>query len=160
MRVCEYVYLKLRGKRHYLEHRHIIINLSLSLSLSHTHTHTHTHRAKTVATTCEQVITKLVIKELWHICIEGLHRMLLPMLKYDQEGGDDSLNGEVEFTAHHYNSKQCSALEALGDILKDFFSAGEIVRMNAIEKGLKNLRSVIGFYRDTTGEINYSLFLL
>lgn len=35
---------------------------------------------------------------------------------------------------------------------QDFFTAGEFVRMNTIDKGLKNLRSVIGFYRDTTGK--------
>lgn len=42
--------------------------------------------------------------------------MLLPTLKYDHEGEDSAIN--VNFTAHHYNTKQCSALEALGDILK------------------------------------------
>ena len=57
-----------------------------------------------------------MIKELWHICVEGLHRMLLPMLKYDQDGGDRF--SDVEFTAHHYNTKQCGALEALAEILK------------------------------------------
>ena len=36
-------------------------------------------------------------------------------------------------------------------ICQDFFTAGEIVKQNTIEKGMKNLRSVIGFYRDTTG---------
>ena len=66
--------------------------------------------------TCEQIVTKLVIKELWHICVESLHCMLLPTLKYDHEGEDSAIN--VNFTAHHYNTKQCSALEALGDILK------------------------------------------
>ena len=75
------------------------------------------HRASTVADTCELVITKLVIKELWHICVEGLHRMLLPMLKYDQDGGGER-SSEIQFIAHHYNTKQCCALEALAEILK------------------------------------------
>ena len=63
------------------------------------------------------MITKLVIKELWHICVEGLHRMLLPMLKYDQDGGGER-SSEIQFIAHHYNTKQCCALEALAEILK------------------------------------------
>ena len=76
----------------------------------------HTYRARMVAETCEHIITKLVIKELWNICMETLHRMLLPMLKYEQEGEDGA--SDVEFIAHHYSTKQCCALEALGDVLK------------------------------------------
>lgn len=49
--------------------------------------------------------------------MEGLHRMLLPMLKYEHEGEDGGAM-DVEFIAHHYSTKQCHALEALGDILK------------------------------------------
>ena len=43
--------------------------------------------------------------------------MLLPMLKYEHEGEDGGAM-DVEFIAHHYSTKQCHALEALGDILK------------------------------------------
>ena len=43
--------------------------------------------------------------------------MLLPMLKYDLEGGGQR-SSEIEFTAHHYSTKQCYALEALAEILK------------------------------------------
>ena len=47
--------------------------------------------------------------------LESLHHMLLPMLLWDKEGVQAATS---EFPAHHYTSRQCTALETMLEILR------------------------------------------
>ena len=83
----------------------------------HMYIHLH-YRARTIAETCEQQIMQKVMKEVWYVCLESLHRMLLPMLKWEHEGMQAL---HIEFPSTHYSPKQCAALEVTMDILKVCF---------------------------------------
>ena len=77
----------------------------------HARTHTHTH-ARTHAHTRTHTHTQVV----WFVVHESLHRMLLPMLKWDQEG--ISVSCSVQFPPHNYTSRQCTALENVLESVK------------------------------------------
>ena len=72
----------------------------------------------------EQIVQQKCIKEVWYTCMENLHHMLLPMLKW--EHGDHasssipsmSLPPHAEFPLHNYTHRQCSALEIMMEIYK------------------------------------------
>ena len=55
------------------------------------------------------------LQEVWYVVLESLHRMLLPMLQWDKEGVQ-AVNSD--FPAHHYTSRQCTALETMLEILR------------------------------------------
>ncbi len=73
-------------------------------------------RARVIAVTCEPSIMSKVIKEVWYICLDSLHRMLLPMLKWERQEGVQKT--PVQFPKYHYTGRQCTALDITMDILK------------------------------------------
>lgn len=74
------------------------------------------HRLSVIAGVSEQFVLQKVIKEVWYMCMECMHHMLLPMLKWDH----DTVQASVGFCfpVHHYNGRQCTALEVTMEILK------------------------------------------
>ena len=50
------------------------------------------------------------------MCMECMHHMLLPQLKWEHDGVQATAS--VNFPLHHYASKQCTALEVIMDLLK------------------------------------------
>jgi len=106
--------------------------------------------AQVIAANSEKLVTTKVIKVLWYVTHESLHRMLLPMLKWELEG--TSSNNCVQFQTHFYTGRQCTALEIVLEILKEFFTAEEDkgIKSAVMDKGMRQLRGVISLYRQTT----------
>lgn len=69
-----------------------------------------------IAYTSEQFVLQKVIKEVWYVCMECMHHMLLPMLKWEHEGVQATPS--VEFPLHHFTGRQCMALEITMEILR------------------------------------------
>ena len=69
--------------------------------------------------TCDCILTRAHThtQVVWYVVHESLHRMLLPMLKWEQEGTASSENC-VQFQTHYYTGRQCTALEIMLEILK------------------------------------------
>ena len=78
-----------------------VLGLVVCSGNTHTHTYTHTH-------THTQVV--------WFVVQESFHHMLLPMLKWEQEGVPASCS--VQFPPHNYTSRQCTALEMVLENVK------------------------------------------
>ncbi|CAI8054103.1 Phorbol ester/diacylglycerol-binding protein unc-13 [Geodia barretti] len=78
--------------------------------------------------------------------------MLLPMLQWDKEGVQAATS---EFPAHHYTSRQCTALETMLEILRDFFAEGGQVQIKpaTLDRGITQLKGIICLYRQTTDMI-------
>ncbi len=74
-----------------------------------------------------------VIKEVWYICLDSLHRMLLPMLKWERQEGVQRL--PAQFPKYHYTGRQCTALDITMDILKVHASLSSIaLYINVLSK--------------------------
>lgn len=69
-----------------------------------------------IADTSELFVLQKIIKEVWYVCMECMHHMLLPMLKWEHDGVQAAPS--VNFPLHHYTPKQCTALEIMMDLLK------------------------------------------
>ena len=73
-------------------------------------------RLSTIALTSEQFVLQKVIKEVWYVCMDCLHHMLLPMIKWDHEGVQATPS--VDFPLHHFTGRQCTALEIMMELLR------------------------------------------
>ncbi len=73
-------------------------------------------RLSIIAFTSEQFILQKVIKEVWYVCMECMHHMLLPMLKWEHEGVQATPS--VDFPLHHFTGRQCAALEIMMELLR------------------------------------------
>jgi hypothetical protein len=69
-----------------------------------------------IAITSEQFVLPKLIKEVWYVCLECMHHMLLPQLKWEHDGVEATAG--VTFPLHHYTGRQCSALEIMMELLK------------------------------------------